>query len=140
MKKLIFQFTLPMTLISFGIITKWWFGFIVDGKDVFLYGFPLIYKSQGLHTSLSSQYFIVEMMINILVYFIYWFAMTLILNRFWEIKIPKSIVKTFWIGFGVFLFGFLYFSNEFNDLYFIKRDFDIKIIDSGFAIFEYHLK
>lgn len=138
MKKIIFRLTLPFTLISFGIITKWSFGIVIDGTDEFLYGFPLIYKCKGFHTSLSTQYFLTEMLINLLVYFAIWLVITWCINQVWKINIPKLISKIFWIGFGILFLGFLYLSNELNDLYKIKRDFDVKIYDSGITFFEYH--
>ncbi|CAL2106059.1 conserved membrane hypothetical protein [Tenacibaculum sp. 190524A02b] len=138
MKKIIFRQTLPLTLISFGIITKWWFGIAIDAKDVFFYGFPLIYKCEGFHTSLSTQYFLTEMTINFLTYFAFWLIVTLIISRLWKINIPKLICKIFWVGFGVFFLGFIYLSNDLDDRYKIKRDFDIKIFDSGITMFGIH--
>lgn len=136
MKELIFRLTLPLTLISFGIITKWSYGIAIDAKDVFFYGFPLIYKCEGFHTSLSTQYFLTEMAINLLTYFVFWLIITLVLNRFRKINIPKKISKVFWIGFGILFLGFVYMSNGFDDQYLIKRDFKVKIFDTGFTLFE----
>ena len=64
MKRLILRLILPLTLILFAIITKWSYGVIVDGTDEFFYGFPLIYKCDGFHTSLSTQYFLIEMKVT----------------------------------------------------------------------------
>ena len=127
--------TLPLTLISFGIITKCSYGIAIDTKDVFFYGFPMIYKCEGFHTSGSTQYFLSEMAINLLTYFVFWLIITLMLNRIRKINIPKRIIKIFWIGFAVVFLGFTYLSNDLDDRYSIKRDFDIKIFDSGITIF-----
>ena len=138
MRKLILRLTLPLTLISFGIITKWSYGIVIDGTDEFLYGFPLIYKCDGFHTSLSTQYFLTEMTFNLLTYFSFWLIVTLILSRIWTINIPKLISKIFWIGYTVLFLGFIYFSKDLNDQYLIKRDFEVKIFDSGISIFGIH--
>ena len=138
MKIYIFRLTLPLTLISFGIITKWSYGIALDAKDVFFYGFPTIYKCEGFHTSMSTQYFLTEMAMNFLTYFIFWLIVTLALNRIWKINIPKRIAKIFWIGFGILFLGFAYMSNDLDDRYLIKRDFDVKIFDSGITIFGIH--
>jgi hypothetical protein len=138
MKKLIFRLTLPLTLISFGIITKWSYGIAIEAKDVFFYGFPMIYKCEGFHTSMSTQYFLAEMAINLLTYFVVWLIITLILDRYWKIKIAKRIAKIFWIGFGIIFLGFAYMSNDLDDRYLMKRDFDVKIFDSGITIFGIH--
>ena len=138
MKKLIFRLTLPLTLISFGIITKWSYGIAVDAKDVFFYGFPMIHKCEGVHTSMSTQYFLTEMGINLSTYFVFCLIITLVLNQIWKINIPKRISKIFWIGFGILFLGFTYMSNDLNDRYLIKREFDVKIFDSGITIFGIH--
>lgn len=87
---------------------------------------------------MSTQYFLTEMMVDFLTYFVFWLILTLILNRIWKIKIPKRIVKLFWISSAVFLAGFVFLSNELDDQYWIKRDFEVKIFDSGCTIFEFH--
>ncbi len=138
MKKLIFRLTLPLTLISFGIITKWSYGIAIDAKDVFFYGFPMIYKCEGFHTSMSTQYFLTEMTINLLTYFAFWLIITWTINRFWKINITKLISKIFWIGFGILFIGFAYMSIDLDDRYLTKRDFDVKIFDSGITIFGTH--
>lgn len=130
--------TFPLTLISFGIITKWSYGIAIDAKDVFFYGFPMIYKCEGFHTSMSTQYFLTEMTINLLTYFAFWLIITWTINRFWKINISKLISKVFWIGFGVLFLGFAYMSNDLDDRYLTKRDFDVKIFDSGITIFGIH--
>ena len=138
MRKLIFRLTLPLTLISFGIITKWSYGIAIDAKDVFFYGFPMIYKCEGFHTSMSTQYFLTEMAFNLLTYFVFWLTLTLALNRIWKINITKRTAKIFWIGFTTLFLGFVYMSNDLDDRYLIKRDFDVKIYDSGITIFGIH--
>lgn len=136
MRQLIFRFTLPLTLVLFGLITKWWYGIAIDAKDVFFYGFPLIYKCEGFHTSMSTQYFLFEMSINLITYFGFCLIITLIINRFWKINISKKIAKIFWIGFGVVFAGIVFLSIELNDVYLIKRNFNVKIFDNGSSIME----
>lgn len=79
-----------------------------------------------------------EMAINILTYFGFWLITTWTLNRFWKINIPKLISKIFWIGFGVLFLGFIYLSNNLDDRYLMKRDFDVEIFDNGISIFGNH--
>ncbi|NJB84205.1 hypothetical protein [Wenyingzhuangia aestuarii] len=138
MNKLIFRLTLPLTLISFGIVTKWSYGIAIDAKDVFFYGFPMIYKCEGFHTSMSTQYFLTEMGINLLIYFVFWLIITFALNQIWKINIPKRIAKMFWIGYGILFLGFTYMSNDLDDRYSIKRNFEVKIFDRGISVFGIH--
>ena len=67
-KKAILNLTLPLTIITFILFTKWWIVDIVDGSDAVMYGFPLIYKSPAFHTSLAEQYFIMEFLIDFLLF------------------------------------------------------------------------
>ena len=140
MKNIIFRLTLPLTIISFGIFTKWSYGLAIDAKDVFFYGFPLIYKCEAFHTSGATQYFIWEMTLNLLTYFVFWLFITLTLNRIIKINIPRKISKAFWIGFAIIFAGAIFLSNSLDDQYLIKRNFDVKIFDSGFTLFESNSK
>ncbi|MDO5979197.1 hypothetical protein [Flavivirga spongiicola] len=135
MTKHIFRLILPLTLISFGLVTKWWFGIAIDAKDVFFEGFPLIYKCEGFHTSLSTQYFIFELFVNLMTYFLFWFVVTFLATRIWTINIPAKIVKVFWIGYGLLFLGFVFLSIDLNDLYLKKRNFEVEIFDTGISIF-----
>ncbi|WP_228530292.1 hypothetical protein [Tamlana sp. I1] len=56
-------------------------------------------------------------------------------SRFININIPKLISKIFWIGFGILFLGFIYLSNDLDDQYKIKRDFEVQIFESGITIF-----
>ena len=127
MRQLIFRFTLPLTLLSFALITKWWYGIVIEAKDVFFYGFPLIHKCEGFHTSLSTQYFLFEMLLNLLTYFTISLVITLIINRFWKIRVATLAAVVFWVGFGIFMSGVIYMSNEMDDRFLMKRDFQVKV-------------
>lgn len=140
MKSVIFRFTLPLTIITFLLLTKWWYGIAIDAKDVFFYGFPFIHKCEGFHTSMSTQYFLVEMVVNFLIYFATWLLITSILYKFIKFKIPKLMSNIFWICFGVLFSLMFYLSFEFDDRYLIKRDFKVEIFDSGFTIFQTNSK
>ena len=136
MKNLILRFALPLTFISFALITKWWYGVVIDGPDVFLYGFPMIYKCSAFHTSLATQYFLLELIVNLVTYFVFWLIIGLFINKIWTIHIPRKISILFWIGCSLVITGALFISYEFNDVYLTKRDFEVKIFDSGCSILE----
>ncbi|SEC79162.1 hypothetical protein SAMN04489761_3595 [Tenacibaculum sp. MAR_2009_124] len=135
MKRLIIQSVLPLTIISFVLISQWKYVLVVDGPDDFFVGFPLIYKGPGFHTSLSTQYFISEMIFNLIVYFSISLIVCKIINRFYTINIPKKLYTSFWIGFGVFILFFIYLFHELDNRIHLKRDFEVEVIESGFAFF-----
>jgi magnesium-transporting ATPase (P-type) len=138
MKKLLFPLTLPLTIISFLIFSKWWYVIAIDAKDVFAYGFPLIYKCEGFHTSMSTQYFLTEMAFNFLCYFAFWLLFIGMINKFWNIQFPKYISKLFWYVCSILFGAFMYLSCEFDDRYLLKRPFEVKLIDCGLTVLEKH--
>ena len=136
MKNLIIRFTLPITILSFVLITKWWYGADLDVKDAFFYGFPMIYKCEGFHTSMSTQYFVLELAVNFIAYFCICLIISLILFKIRQFTVPKKISLVFWIGFVVVFTATLYLSYEMKDVYPVSRDFQVKIFDSGFSFLE----
>lgn len=138
MRRHVFTFTLPLAILLFALVTQWSFGVVTDWKHEIFYGFPFIYKCNGWHTSLSTQYFVLEMTLNFLCYVLFSFLITVLVNKKWSIRIPKAITITFWSVFGVFFAAFVYFSNELDDIYHLKRDFDVEIYDRGFSVMESH--
>ena len=140
MIKLIIRFALPLTIVSFGVFSKWWYGIAFDAKDVYMNGFPLIHKSEGFHTSMSTQYFMIEMLVNLLVYFSCCLLVMMVINRFWKIAIPAKVSKLFWVGFSIYFITFLYLSKELDNRFLLKRPFEVKVLDSGFTIFQSNSK
>ncbi len=133
-KQIFFRFTLPLTFLSFEVMNKWWYGVAIDAKDVYMMGFPLIYKSEAFHTSLASQYFLLELSVDLVFYLLMALLVTVIIGQFKSIWIPGILAMIYWIGFGVLLSGFVYSSTVFDDQYVLKRDFEVKIFDSGITL------
>nr|WP_294783414.1 hypothetical protein [uncultured Flavobacterium sp.] len=81
-KKRLLTLSLPLTLISFILFTKWWIVDVIDGSDCVTYGFPLIYKAPAFYTSLAQQFFIVEFVIDFLTYFLIVFTVLFLIDKF----------------------------------------------------------
>jgi hypothetical protein len=94
MKKNIIRLILPVTLILFTLFTKWWYVF-PDGPPVMAYGFPLIYKCPGFHTSLSMQYFVLEMIADLLFYFLICFILFIIIRKWIRLNISPDNLNIF---------------------------------------------
>ncbi|MCD0472865.1 hypothetical protein LPB87_00490 [Flavobacterium sp. EDS] len=137
-KKAILNLTLPLTIITFILFTKWWIVDIVDGSDAVMYGFPLIYKSPAFHTSLAEQYFIMEFLIDFLFYFTVLSAILFLINRFIsEIKIKRSLLIFIYIITGALLAIEILFAVAFEPSFSIKRDFDIEVRQTGVKFYFY---
>ncbi|MDC8005733.1 hypothetical protein POV27_16890 [Aureisphaera galaxeae] len=134
MRKLLLHVILPLTLLSFWTITKWWFGLAVDAKHVIFYGFPFIYKCEGFHTSLSTQYFIAPLLLNMAVYFLFWVVIVGIINRFYKARIPLLLVRGFWMLSMVYVSFSLVISIQLYDDYRWQRDFDVQIYETGIDV------
>ncbi len=90
MKQLIWKLVLPLTIISFVTITKWWYVAFIDGPHEVLKGFPFPYVCRGWHTSMSLQIYVLEFIADILTYFIFWF---LVVYSFHSLVKPINLSK-----------------------------------------------
>ena len=133
MKQLIWKFVLPLTIISFLLFTKWWYVETADGFTRILNGFPLPASCPGLHTSLSLQIFVLNLSVNVLSYFAFWFTLTYVINRFVKkIKIHKALSFILLLLAGIILTGLIFIAANPDNIYSFKRKFDIEIIETGF--------
>ena len=46
----------------------WWFALPIDGPDKFYWGFPFAFLGEGFHTSMSYQFFILELIADFIIY------------------------------------------------------------------------
>lgn len=136
MKSLIWKLVLPLTVLSFLFVTKSWLAQVIDGADKYMRGFPLICESQGFQTSMSSQIFVAEFLLNLLTYFLFWFLVVFLFNRFLlKIKIRK-IVYRFLIFLSVFSIALYISILVASDVEFKwKRNFDVDVKSTTITIF-----
>lgn len=101
-----------------------------------MYGFPLIYKAPVFYTSITEQYFIMELTIDFLIYFIAIFGLIHFLNKYIvEIKFKKTSV---WIirSIAIILFSLeIFMSIALGNDFLIKRNFDIEVKQIGFKFY-----
>ena len=135
MRRFITRLVLPVTLLAFALFTKWWLVFVDDVGHEVMYGFPFIYKCDGWHTSLSTQYFILEGLADFLVYFFACFTIIYLIRRWIKFRIARTVSLLLWVlaslaiaysEIGVFLP---------SNVYEVSRKFDVRIIESGLSIF-----
>ena len=132
-RKLILTLILPLTIILFGTITKWRYVYVEDGPDDFLYGFPLTFICSGWHTSLSLQVFVLELLFDFFVYFIFCLTIVTLTDKF-----IKRIQVTKYLKFGLYglatltllLYGVV--SSNKDNLFKMKREFKYKEIRNGY--------
>ncbi|MEQ6123163.1 hypothetical protein AAON49_03045 [Pseudotenacibaculum sp. MALMAid0570] len=128
MKKLVWKLVLPLTVLSFMLFTQSWHVFVADGPDVYMRGFPLICESPGFHTSMSKQLFVAEFLGNLSVYFLFWFLVVFLFNRFvLKIKVRKFVYR-FLIFLSILILALYASMLTLGDVEFkFTRDFDIEV-------------
>jgi hypothetical protein len=135
MKKLILKFILPLTIISFVVITKWWKVEVIDGPTKISYGFPLIYISSGAN-SISYEFFFLELIVDFLTYFLIWFVVIYFINRLKPILLIKQLgafsIILYAIA-GIIMCSTLFFFTSFDVNVFLNRKQEgEKIIETGY--------
>ncbi len=127
---------MPLTIISFTIVTKWWYVIPVDAPGTIMAGFPLIWVSDGWHTSMSLQIFLMEFTINFLIYFVFWYLLIASLNKYWrKIKAKKIITIPLFVISMLIIVLTIFIGSMPNHVYKTKRDFDIQVLDTGYKFF-----
>ena len=133
MKSLFIKIVLPLAILSNLLVTKWRFGIVLDGTDEFLYGFPFISRCRGFATSLSTQYFIMELLLNFTMKLLFWGILAILFKmQLLSLKIHKWVVGTFYAVFAICAIFFGVVSNRLDDYYLIKRPFEVEVLDTGY--------
>ena len=132
-KQLTWRLKLPLTVVSFGTFTKWWYVLVEDAPDTMMIGFPLPYACNGWHTSMSLQIFVLEFMVDFLIYFSFWFLLIVLIHRYLKrIKISKILSGILWV-FSTIIFAFAIWISSFTELNLeFKREWEMGVIKSGF--------
>lgn len=94
MKKLILIISLPLTVITFAAFTKWWYVLPFDAKQTFYWGFPFAYVGESWQNSGALQFFILEALIDFMLYFLVCYGMVWIIFLLYKIKtVSKLLLK-----------------------------------------------
>ena len=132
MKQLTWKLVLPLTIISFVTFTKWWY-VIIDESSETLTGFPFPFVCPGWHTSLSLQIFVLELIVDIIVYFAIWFFAILTATKFLNpIHVPKFVTITLLLTSGIFTGTLTLLAINPDNTYTATRPFDIEIMETGY--------
>ncbi len=130
-KELTYKRIIPLTIISFIVITKWWYVLPIDAPHSIMTGFPLAYSCEGWHTSMSEQYFIMEFFIDILFYFIIWFSLIYLIHRYLIKKKLNRIITIVLISLsGIFLLLSILIVSNPDNLFYLKREFETETIET----------
>jgi hypothetical protein len=139
MKQLTWKLIIPLTVISFGTITKWWYTLPVDAPDTLYCGFPFPFVGDGWHTSMSLQIFVIELIADILVYYLIWFVIVFCINKYLtKIKTYKIVTIGLWTISGIIILGASYIASFPENIFHIKRPYDMEIMQTGYKFVWQH--
>jgi hypothetical protein len=133
MKHLTFKYILPLTIISFATITKWWYTLPVDAPDTLYIGFPFPFVGEGWHTSMSLQIFVLELFADFLTYFLFWFLVILYVHKYLtKIKTYKIVTIGLWTISGLLVLGTSYIASLPEHIFHVKRPYNMETIETGY--------
>jgi len=133
MKTTTLKITVSLTIISFACFTKWWFVLPVDAPDTFMYGFPFIWVSNGWHTSMSNNIFVVPLLLDLLIFYLIWHAVIYCSKRLiGSLKVPKFIIKTTYLVTLLICFVSIWIAVMPEHKYYWQRDFEIEVQTTGY--------
>jgi hypothetical protein len=133
MKQLTLKLILPLSVISFATLTKWWYALPVDAPGTFFTGFPFPFVCDGWHTSMSLQIFVTEFFVDFLAYLLIWILVIFCINRFWrKINPTKWLTIFLWSIAGLIICGASFIAANPDHKVYLKRPFDMEVKESGF--------
>ncbi len=132
MKQLTWKLVLPLTVISFMTFTKRWYVEIDDYNEI-LRGFPFAFVCPGWHTSMSLQIFVLELVVDIFVYFLFWFFIVLMASKIVKsFRIPKLVTITLLVASGLFTVVLILFAINPDNIYTTTRPFEIEVMKTRY--------
>lgn len=139
MKLLIFKLILPLTVISFATITKWWYALPVDAPDTLYSGFPFPFVGDGWYTSMSLQIFILELFVDFFIYFLFWFSVVFCVNKYLiKIRTYKIVTIGLWTISVLIILGASYIASFPEHTFHFKRPYEMEIMETGYKFFWQH--
>ena len=133
MKSLTLKLVIPITIISFATLTKWWYTLPDDAPDTIFTGFPFPFVCNGWHTSLSLQIFVGPLILDLLTYFICWLVLFYCFNRYiTKLKTHKLVTISLWtVSIYIVTFATLIAADK-NNLFYLKQPYKMEVMETGF--------
>ncbi|MEO8861998.1 MAG: hypothetical protein ABI358_11280 [Ginsengibacter sp.] len=132
-KQLTWRLILPLTIISFGTLTKWWYVLPVDSPETLMAGFPFAFVGDGWFTSMSLQFFLIEFSADFIIYFLFWFLIVFFSTRILtQFTISKILIRVFWT-LAILTISFWTLILAISEKHIkLKRDWDMQVLVTGY--------
>lgn len=131
--KQVIKLTIPLSVLLFSTITKWWYTFPDDAPDTIFEGFPMIYKGPGWHTSLCLQIFIIPLFIDLITYTVITWLIVYLVNRFViAVKIHKIVSMVLYVTATIWGAVYMLIAANPDNAWYINRPWRVQVLDTGY--------
>lgn len=132
-KQLTLRLVFPLTIICFGIFTKWWYVLPEDAPDTMMIGFPFAFVGDGWFTSMSLQIFVLEFFADFISYFLLLVLVVFLIKQAWTmLNVSKGMTRSLWtLAILVTTFWTLILTIS-EKKFKATRNWDMKILITGF--------
>ncbi len=132
-RSLLLKINLPLTVIAFAAFTKWWNVLPFDARQTFYWGFPFAYVGEGWQTSGALQFFILEALVDFMLYFLVCYGLLWILFSLFKLKnISKLIGKTLWSLAFLIIIAWAFIISFSYPTFYLTRNYDWKVLSEGY--------
>ncbi|TAE83233.1 MAG: hypothetical protein EAY81_08595 [Bacteroidetes bacterium] len=119
---------------SFGLFTKWWYVLPLDGRQTYLWGFPFAWVGEGWQTSGALQFFVLEGIVDFIVYYLCWFIAIYGLTRYIKLTINKPTLYILRLSAVIIMASYAVGISISYPTFNTHRHFDMQIIRSGYGV------
>lgn len=120
-----------MAMISSLLWTKYWYVNIFDGPDKWMYGFPFPARGDALHTSLAIDVYLLESLLDFMVYFLFWWGVLYAFDR-WIMPIKMNkVVQLMFVSCIALCLGFSIFAISVSEpSFYLTCPYEVEIIET----------
>jgi hypothetical protein len=116
------------------MFTKWWYVQVDDYREI-LKGFPFPFVCPGWHTSLSLQIFVLELVVDLFVYFAFWLSVTFVATKaITSFRLHRVVTVILLTTAGLFTLGLILLAINPENVYTTTRPFDIEVKETGYRL------
>ncbi len=88
---------------------------------------------------MSLQIFVVEFIVDLLVYFLFWFELIFLIDRYlFKLKVPNLLTIPLQALTGLIIISSMIVASMPEHIYKVKRDFDMEVMVTGYKFIWQH--
>jgi hypothetical protein len=103
----------------------------VDGPDRYFYGFPFMYKTTSLATSMCTEYILLPMVVDLIIYFLVIYVFVVVLQKKFNLVPHAAIIVSAYVVVFLYLFFSVFIVDVVYKPIFTDNGFAITIKETG---------